>query len=167
MITIRQATAADREFVLALADRLADFDAPALARREPEIVDGDRRALAAWFDQPSKPDEALFVAELDGTPAGCPALVTLDDYFTHAPHAHISVLAVDARCRGQGRGPSADGSGRAWATARGHGRLTLSAFVTNAARSALYERRASAANASIRRCRCKIRHEGRTSGMRR
>ena len=70
VITIRAATAADREFVLALAERLADFDRPAW-RTAHEIADGDRRALAQQFDTPS-PDAALFVAELDGQPAGVP-----------------------------------------------------------------------------------------------
>ncbi len=37
----------------------------------------------------------MFVAELDGAPAGCAYLVTLVDYFNERPHAHLSVLAVE------------------------------------------------------------------------
>ncbi|MDP2055697.1 MAG: GNAT family N-acetyltransferase, partial [Acidobacteriota bacterium] len=71
---IRPAQPADRDFVLALADRLVSFDVPAF-RTKDELAEGDRRALAEWFRDP-KPDEALFVAELNGRPAGCAYLVT-------------------------------------------------------------------------------------------
>ena len=68
MMTIRPAQPADRDFVLSMADRLVSFDVPAF-RTKAELADGDRRALAEWFREP-KPEEALFVAELDGQPAG-------------------------------------------------------------------------------------------------
>jgi len=51
-----------------------------------------------------KPDEAWFVAEVDGRQAGCAYLVTLVDYFNERPHAHLSVLAVAADAEGQGVG---------------------------------------------------------------
>ena len=79
MITIREATATDREFILALADRLADFDRPAW-RSADEIANADRAALAAQLDTPCS-EHALFVAELDGYAAGCLLMWTLDDYF--------------------------------------------------------------------------------------
>ena len=80
-IAIRQATPTDRQFVLDLAERLVDgFEAPS-HRTKPELIEGDRRALEAWFDHPSNPDEAMLVAEQDGRPAGCAYLVTLVDYF--------------------------------------------------------------------------------------
>jgi hypothetical protein len=55
------------------------FDVPAW-RPKAELIEGDRRALEDWFTQP-KADEAMYVAELDGRPAGCAYLVTLVDYF--------------------------------------------------------------------------------------
>jgi ribosomal protein S18 acetylase RimI-like enzyme len=138
-MTIRPAHAGDREFVLAMADRLVSFDVPAF-RTKAELAEGDRRALAAWFDNP-KADEAMLVAEVDGQPAGCAYLVTLVDYFNERPHAHLSVLAVAADAEGKGVGSALLDHAQAWARERGSDRLTLSALVTNSRARGLYERR--------------------------
>ena len=138
-MTIRPALPADRDFVLTMADRLVSFDVPAF-RSKDELADGDRRALAEWFRDP-KPEEALFVAELDGQPAGCAYLVTLVDYFNERPHAHLSVLAVTAAAEGKGVGSALLDRSEAWARERGSDRLTLSALVTNNRARGLYERR--------------------------
>ena len=146
---IRTATAADRDFVLAMADRLVSFDVPAF-RKKDELAEGDRRALAAWFDRlrddglearSAEADEAMFVAEIDGRPAGCAYLVTLVDYFNQRPHAHLSVLAVAAEAEGKGVGSALLDRSQEWARERGSDRLTLSALVTNSRARALYERR--------------------------
>ena len=138
-MTIRAATPADRAFVLALADRLVAFDVPAW-RSKDELVDGDRRALEAWFDGP-KAGEAMLVAELDGQPAGCAFLVTLVDYFNHRPHAHLSVLAVTKAAEGRGVGSALLARSAEWARKQQSDRLTLSALVTNARARQLYESR--------------------------
>ena len=138
---IRPAVPADRSFVVNLAARLVDgFDAPK-HRTKPELIHGDRRALEAWFDNPSKDDEAMLIAELDGKPAGCAFLVTLIDYFNDRPHAHLSVLAVEKWAEGKGVGSALLDACEQWARERGSDRLTLSALVTNARARALYERR--------------------------
>lgn len=147
---IRSAQPSDREFVLAQADRLVSFEVPAF-RTKDELAEGDRRALAAWFDRlqddsraearSAEADEALFIADLDGRPAGCAYLVTLVDYFNERPHAHLSVLAVTAEAEGKGVGSALLDRSEQWARARGSDRLTLSALVTNARARALYERR--------------------------
>jgi GNAT superfamily N-acetyltransferase len=139
MTIIRPAQPSDREFVLAMADRLVSFDVPTF-RTKDELAHGDRRALAEWFQDP-KPDEALFVAELDGRQAGCAYLVTLVDYFNDRPHSHLSVLAVAADAEGKGVGSALLDRSEAWARERGSDRLTLSALVTNSRARALYERR--------------------------
>ncbi len=138
-LAIRGAVAADRDFVLAMADRLVSFEVPAF-RTKDELAEGDRRALAEWFREP-KPDEALFVAELDGRPAGCAYLVTMVDYFNKRPHAHLSVLAVTMEAEGKGVGSALLDRSEAWARECGSDRLTLSALVTNSRARALYERR--------------------------
>jgi len=138
-MTIRSATADDRAFVLALADRLVSFDVPSW-RSKDELVAGDRRALEEWFAGP-KADEAMFVAELDGQPAGCAFLVTLVDYFNERPHAHLSVLAVTEAAEGRGVGSALLDRSAEWARERQSDRLTLSALVTNARARRLYERR--------------------------
>jgi GNAT superfamily N-acetyltransferase len=138
---IRRATPADRAFVVNLASRLVDgFDAPS-HRTKAELIEGDRRALEAWFDRPATDDEAMLIAELDGVPAGCAFLVTLVDYFNERPHAHLSVLAVVKAAEGKGIGSALLEACEQWARSRGSDRLTLSALVTNTRARALYERR--------------------------
>ena len=138
---IRPAVASDRSFVLNLASRLVDgFDAPR-HRTKPELIEGDRRALEAWFDNPSKEGEAMLIAELDGQPAGVAYLVTLIDYFIERPHAHLSVLAVEKQAEGKGVGSALLEACQQWARSRGSDRLTLSALVTNNRARALYERK--------------------------
>ena len=147
---IRPATPSDRAFVLGLASRLVDgFDAPTHRTKE-ELIEGDRRALEQWFnaqddsraEAPSaKADEAMYVAELDGQPAGVAYLVTLVDYFNERPHAHLSVLAVAKAAEGKGVGTALLDHCMEWARQRGSDRLTLSALVTNARARALYERK--------------------------
>ena len=138
-VTLRSARPSDRQFVLDLADRLVSFEVPAW-RKKPELVDGDRRALAEWFELQDD-NQAMYIAELDGTPAGCAYLVTLVDYFNLNPHAHLSVLAVTAEAEGQGVGTALIDQSIAWAKERGSDRLTLSALVTNTRARALYERK--------------------------
>ena len=147
---IRPATPSDRAFVLGLASRLVDgFDAPA-HRAKAELIEGDRRALEQWFNaqddsraaaQRAKADEAMFIAELEGRPAGVAYLVTLVDYFNERPHAHLSVLAVDKPAEGKGIGSALLEACAQWARDRGSDRLTLSALVTNNRARSLYERR--------------------------
>ena len=139
MTTIRPAQPTDRDFVLSMADRLVSFDVPAF-RSKAEFAEGDRRALAEWFRQ-AKPDEGLFIAELDGQPAGCAYLVTLVDFFTERPHAHLSVLAVTADAEGRGVGSALLDYSQAWARQRGSDHLTLNSLVSNARARAFYERR--------------------------
>ena len=125
------------------------FDVPPW-REKPELVDGDRRALEEWFDadaaclakaRSAKADEAMYIAELDGRPAGCAYLVTLVDYFNQRPHAHLSVLAVTKAAEGQGVASALLDQSVAWAKERNSDRLTLSALVTNSRARALYERK--------------------------
>jgi len=140
-ISIRAARPDDREFVVDLADRLVDgFDAPS-HRTKPELIEGDRRALVEWFDSSAKADEGMFIAELDGKPAGVAYLVTLVDYFNLRPHAHLSVLAVSKEAEGKGVGSALLEKSVEWAKERNSDRLTLSALVTNARARALYERK--------------------------
>lgn len=148
-ISIRAATPADREFVTGLAARLVDgFDAPA-HRTKPELIEGDRRALEAWFDSrlrqgsgaADSEEEAMLIADLDGKPAGCAYLVTLVDYFNERPHAHLSVLAVEKWAEGKGVASALLDRCSEWARERQSDRLTLSALVTNNRARTLYERK--------------------------
>jgi ribosomal protein S18 acetylase RimI-like enzyme len=137
-VAIRLATEADRAFLSVLAERLADFDRPAWRSHE-EIADGDRRALFEALDYP-RPGTELFIAELDGTPAGCLLMWTLEDYFSQQWHAHVSVIAVTKTAEGRGVGRALMEHAERWARARGHNSITLSVFEGNGRAQALYER---------------------------
>ena len=137
-VAIRLATLADRDFLGALADRLADFDRPGWRSHE-EIADGDRRALFEALDHPQTGTE-LFLAELDGERAGCLLMWTLEDYFSQSWHAHISVIAVTTAAEGAGVGRALMAHAEAWARVRGHSSITLSVFEGNRRAQALYER---------------------------
>ena len=137
-VAIRSATPADRPFLSLLAERLADFDRPAWRSHE-EIADGDRRALFEALDDP-RLGTALFIAELDGTPAGCLLMWTLEDYFSQQWHSHVSVIAVTKAAEGQGVGGALMAYAEEWARARGHSSITLSVFEGNRRAQQLYER---------------------------
>jgi ribosomal protein S18 acetylase RimI-like enzyme len=132
------ATPADRDFLAALAERLADFDRPAW-RSHAEIADGDRRALFDALDNP-QPGTELFIAELDGNRAGCLLMWTLEDYFCQQWHAHVSVIAVTRAAEGTGVGRALMAHAEDWARAHGHTSITLSVFEGNRRAQALYER---------------------------
>jgi ribosomal protein S18 acetylase RimI-like enzyme len=137
-IAIRSATLADRPFLDRLANRLADFDRPAWRSHE-EIADGDRRALNDALDTPQS-GTALFIAELEGEPAGCLLMWTLQDYFSQRRHAHVSVIAVTQQAEGRGVGHALLDHAEHWARAQGHSRITLSVFEGNRRARALYGR---------------------------
>ena len=137
-VAIRSATPADRGFLAELANRLADFDRPAWRSHE-DIADGDRRALFDALDHPQQGTE-LFIAERDGTRAGCLLMWTLEDYFSQQWHAHVSVIAVTREAEGTGVGGALMAHAESWARARGHTNITLSVFEGNRRARALYER---------------------------
>lgn len=138
-VQIRPATAADRGFVLDLAERLAECDLPAW-RTKAEVVQGDRRELVAWFDGPDTPGERMLIAEIDGAPAGVAYLFTDQDFFTRRAHGHLSVLAVSAEAEGRGVGAALIDASMDWARAEGFDKLTLSVFVGNERAKRVYER---------------------------
>jgi ribosomal protein S18 acetylase RimI-like enzyme len=137
-VAIRSASPADRAFLTTLAERLADFDRPPW-RSHAEIADGDRRALLEAIDTP-RPGTQLFIAELEGRPAGCVLMWTLEDYFSQQWHAHVSVIAVTRDAEGRGVGRALMEHAERWARDRGHSSLTLSVFAGNQRAQALYER---------------------------
>ena len=137
-IEIRSATPADRAFLNTLAGRLAEFDRPSWRSHE-EIAEGDRRALNEALDARSS-GTSLFIAELNGVPAGCLLMWTLQDYFSQRRHAHVSVIAVTTEAEGRGVGRALMAQAEVWARERGHQSITLSVFEGNHRAKALYER---------------------------
>lgn len=138
-LSIRPATPADRDFLGAMAERLADFDAPPIYRPPAEIAAGDRRDLWRALDDPP-PGSVLVVAELDGKPAGCLHILTKLDFFTERPHAHVSVIAVARNAEGKGVARELMAWAERWADEQGYGHVTLNVFPANTRARALYDR---------------------------
>jgi GNAT superfamily N-acetyltransferase len=135
---IRPAIPGDRAFVLEAAQRLASFDPPSW-RSEQEIVEGERRTLAAFFAAPP-PGASLLIAESDdGQGLGFVYLERLQDYFTLDAHGHVGILVVTETAAGHGVGGALMRAAEAWARDEGYGKLTLNVFEANRAARAVYD----------------------------
>src|SRR5512136_1178496 len=93
---IRPARQDDEAFLVALLPRLSDFPLPAW-RTAGEIAQVDRHLLHDAITG-VLPHSAILVAELSpgGERLGYVFATTKHDYFTHAAHAHVEILAVEA-----------------------------------------------------------------------
>ncbi|MCA1643110.1 MAG: GNAT family N-acetyltransferase [Acidobacteria bacterium] len=129
-VRVRAARAADGAFILPLVPRLAEFGPPPW-RDEAVMTAAESGVIAEALRAPAS-DEAIFVAEDDDAqPLGFIHLVTATDYFTRAPHGHVSALVVAPAGEGRGVGRALMGAGEEWARARGYPLLTLNVFARN------------------------------------
>ena len=136
--TIRPATREDREFVLAAARRLGEFDTPPW-RTPEEIVEGEARTLRRHFEEPAE-GAALLIAEASpGAPLGFAYVETIVDYFTGRSHAHVGILAVAREGEGRGAGRALLEAAERWARSRGDALLTLNVFEANRHARAVYD----------------------------
>jgi GNAT superfamily N-acetyltransferase len=137
-VTVREATAGDRDFVLRTCVRLGAVDPPGW-RSAGEIVAGETRTLHAFFDG-AAPRSTLLVARTASGPAGFAFLEEIVDYFTRRPHGHLGMIAVADDAEGQGVGRALMEAAERWARERGYGMLTLNVFAGNARARRLYAR---------------------------
>jgi GNAT superfamily N-acetyltransferase len=137
-LTIRPATAADRDFVIQTTQRLAAFGPPSW-RTAAELVAGEVRCLDAFFDG-GMHGSSLMIAELDGEPAGFAFLEHATDYFTQERHAHLGIIAVTATAEGRGVGPALLAAAEQWGREQGYTKLTLNVFEGNVRARRAYER---------------------------
>jgi GNAT superfamily N-acetyltransferase len=129
-ITLRTATPDDRAAVVALCERLADFELPP-GRTAHEIAVADLPIIDAQLAQP---DEAVLFLVAEDAALGVVGTVfanTRDDYFTGRRSAYIEVLAVSTQAQGQGVAGQLMGAVDAWAAAYGFYRVELSVFANN------------------------------------
>jgi ribosomal protein S18 acetylase RimI-like enzyme len=140
MLTIRPACPDDETFLMGLTPRLADFALPPW-RTADEIAQADRQNLRDAL-RGLLPDAAILVAEASpgGERTGYVFATTRHDHFTHAAHAHVEVLAVEANAQGRGVGPALMDAIEQWAKGRGHAWVTLNVFHGNTRARALYDR---------------------------
>ena len=137
-ITLRTARTDDRAGVVALCERLADFELPP-GRTAREIAVADLPLIDA---QLGRPDEAVLFLVAEDAALGVVGTVfanTRDDYFTGQRAAYVEVLAVSARAQGQGVAGQLMGAVEEWAAARGFYRIELSVFANNRRARSFYE----------------------------
>jgi GNAT superfamily N-acetyltransferase len=137
-ITVRQARAEDRDFVLETTSRLSAFGPPAW-REAADVVEGEARTLREFFESPD-PSSALLIAEAEsGNAVGFALLEEARDYFTHDWHGHLGILAVAEAAEGLGAGAALIRAAEAWARRRRYPTLTLNVFERNRHARDVYE----------------------------
>ena len=137
-ITLRPATAADRAAVVALCERLADFELPP-GRTAREIALADLPLIDA---QLARPDDGVLFLVADDDALGVIGTIfanTRDDYFTGKRAAYVEVLAVSPDAQGRGVARQLMEEVEAWARTRGFYRVELSVFANNRRARSFYE----------------------------
>jgi GNAT superfamily N-acetyltransferase len=138
LISVREGTSADRDFVIDTARRFAAFGPPSW-RSALEVVAGEVRCLDEFFDG-RLPDRTLVIVEDDETPAGFVFLEPAVDYFSGEPHGHLGMIAVTEGAEGRGIGTALMRAAEDWARGRGYAKLTLNVFEGNTRARTVYER---------------------------
>jgi GNAT superfamily N-acetyltransferase len=153
-VKVRDGTAADRDFVIATARRLAAFGPPPW-RSADEIVAGEVRYLHDFFDGRLK-GPFLLVATVQhaqdraesrqtatpvaAQPVGFALLEPAVDYFSGEMHAHLGMIAVIDTAEGTGASTALMAAAETRARAQGFTKLTLNVFDANARARRFYER---------------------------
>lgn len=132
---IRSAIAEDREFILALAERLIEFgDVP--GRDRAAMIARDRSVLAAALTADAS---TIFVAVDDHErPLGFVHLTTAEDYYDAQETAHVADLVVAREAAGLGVGSALMKWAEQWAREQGFTMLTLNVFTANRRARDLY-----------------------------
>jgi len=135
-IEIREATAEDRDFVLALVPELNSFGPPPW-RDVPHLVAVDDRVLRdALYGR--SPGAVVYIALDGGERLGFIHLVEEDDYYA-GPCGHIGDVVVSPSAQGRGVGKALMEAAERWARNRGYGMLSLNVFLINTRARAVYE----------------------------
>lgn len=135
--TLREATPADGNALIALLPQLAAFELP--PKREPEhLWHGDRDMIQDWLAG-NRPECFATVAVADDGSIGGYAFVSMrEELLSHAPSAHLEVLVVASDARRAGLGARLCADVEAEAKTRGATSMTLHVFGNNKRARALY-----------------------------
>jgi GNAT superfamily N-acetyltransferase len=137
-IQTRPASKSDKEFVLSLLPRLAEFGPPAW-RNHTQMLATDIQVLSDALLN-AGPETAIFIAEDDqGVALGFIHLQRGRDYYYHEPHGHIANIIVAPRGEGHGIGRILIAKGEEWARSQGFRWLTLSVFAQNVRAREVYQ----------------------------
>lgn len=137
--SIRAASPADVEPMLALFPRLAAFPLPP-ERRAEHLWEGDADLLRRWTTG-VVPQCLVYVAvDPDDRIVGVVMAQLREELLSHQPSAHLEVVAVHADAEGQGIGRRLIEEIEQKVQARGAESLTLHVFGTNTRARSVYER---------------------------
>jgi ribosomal protein S18 acetylase RimI-like enzyme len=136
VVTVRRGRPEDEASLLVLADQLAAFPVPPW-RTAREIQRADDGVLREALG--GAPGTVVFVADGARGPAGVVCVTSQVDYFTHAPVAHVEVLAVDPAAQGRGVARALMQAAETWARENRFGRISLNVWVQNERARGLYE----------------------------
>jgi ribosomal protein S18 acetylase RimI-like enzyme len=136
---IRAAAPAELAPLLELFPRLADFDLPP-ERLAEDLWRGDAELLRMWAAGEAPGCLVYLAADADGGILGVALARLREELISHAPSAHLEVLAVRAGAEGQGIGGALIRAAEREVRARGALSMTLHVFSSNARARALYER---------------------------
>jgi ribosomal protein S18 acetylase RimI-like enzyme len=138
MTRLRDAHAGDAEFVAGLVPRFVEHGA-ADGHEPRTVIDGTRRVLGAALRAPNDGEVFLIAEDEAGEPVGFVYVVTVSDFFTGEPYAHVSEIAVAQSGGGVGR-ELMDAAER-WARERGYRMISLNVVEENRPAQRFYERR--------------------------
>jgi GNAT superfamily N-acetyltransferase len=134
---IRDAGTPDRDFILGLADRFAEFELPSWRSRDV-VAQGTARRLDAAIGRQSD-DSIVVIAESPaGEPLGFAWLLLVEDFYTGRRIGKLSEIAVVRDGTGAGAALVAHAEG--WARAHGAPLLILNVMGGNAHARRFYER---------------------------
>lgn len=128
----------DLDNIEALLPRLASFDVP-LHRQPAELWHGDRELIRAWASG-KRPDVRVWVVRGDQGLLGVCVISTQKELLTHAPSAHLEVLAVCESAEGQGVASALLTVAESEARELGAEMMSLHVFANNARARRLYEK---------------------------
>ncbi len=132
---VRPARSSDRDFIVRLAHRFAEFELPVWLDRR-SVTEGTARQLERAL---AKTDDrsALLIAETDGSPLGFAWVHLLNDFYGGPDLAKISEIAVERD--GTGAGSALMAACERWAAQRGCERLVLNVMEGNGRARGFYE----------------------------
>lgn len=137
---VRPYAAADRAFVLGLAERFVAFPLPAW-RTADSAVAGIHADLSQHLDAPPAHSHLFMAEDADAQPVGFLHLKKERDFFSGQWNGHISDLVVAPGHEGHGYGVALLAFAERWAAENGCSLMTLNVFPGNARALALYRRR--------------------------
>ncbi len=136
---VRDASPADVDAIRQLLPRLAAFDLP--ERRTPEDLWRDDEQMLLRWQGGEEPDLFAHVAvDPDDRILGVAVSRLREELLSHAPSAHLEVLAVAKEAEGQGMGKALVTAAEAAARALGAETMTLHVFGVNIRARGMYEK---------------------------